>query len=251
LGERTRIAQELHDTLLQGFLSASMQVHVATDILPADSQAKPTLTRALQLMRQVIDEGRNAVRGLRSSSSGSLDLEQAFALVQQEIVAHTKTGEQAGFRVIVEGPRKPLHPLLRDDAYRIGREAVINAFRHAQAKHIEVELKYSRNQLRILVRDDGCGIDPHILRSGRNGHWGLSGMRERADQIGARLQLYSSAAAGTVVELSIPGHIAFLGHSNSRLGWFGNQKPPATSAPESAQKGRANERSTQDSGSQR
>jgi ligand-binding sensor domain-containing protein/signal transduction histidine kinase len=236
LGERTRIAQELHDTLLQGFLSASMQVHVATDILPADSQAKPTLTRALQLMRQVIDEGRNAVRGLRSSGSASLDLEQAFSLVQQQLVAHTNTGEQAGFRVIVEGPRKPLHPLLRDDVYRIGREALINAFRHAGAKHIEVELEYSRNQLRILVRDDGCGIDPHILKSGRNGHWGLSGMRERADQIGARLHLYSSASAGTVVELSIPGHIAFLGHSNRRLRWFGNRKPPAAGAPESAQK---------------
>ena len=143
LAERTRIAQELHDTLLQGFLSASMQVHVAADSLPADSPAKPTLTRALQLMRQVIEEGRNAVRGLRSSASASLDLEQAFSLVQQEVVPARRPASEIGFRVIVEGQQKPLHPLLRDDVYRIGREALINAFRHARAKKIEVELNYS------------------------------------------------------------------------------------------------------------
>src|SRR5262249_19189416 len=155
------IAQELHDTLLQGFLSASMQVHVAADSLPADSSAKPTLTRAQQLMRQVIDEGRNAVRGLRSSDSMSLDLEQAFSQMPQELGPHS--GQAAGFRVIVEGQQQPLHPLLRDDVYRIGREALINAFRHARAKHVEVELKYSPSQLRLLVRDDGGGIDPQIL----------------------------------------------------------------------------------------
>jgi signal transduction histidine kinase len=219
LAERTRIAQELHDTLLQGFLSASMQVHVATDSLPPDSQARPTLTRALQLMRQVIDEGRNAVRGLRSSSSASLDLEQAFCQVQQEVLAHAKAGEPAGFRVIVEGQRMPLHPFLRDDIYRIGREALINAFRHAQAKNIEVEVRYSPNELRVMVRDDGCGIDPAVVKSGRDGHWGLPGMRERAEQIGARLHVYSGAAGGTEVELTVPGHVVFRGHSGRRLKW--------------------------------
>jgi signal transduction histidine kinase len=241
LSERTRIAQELHDTLLQGFLSASMQVHVATDSLPADLQAKPALTRALQLMRQVIDEGRNAVRGLRASGSRSLDLEQAFALVPKELAAHTKTGEQAGFRVIVDGPRQSLHPLLRDDVYRIGREALINAFRHSRAKHIEVELQYSPSQLRILVRDDGCGIDPYILRTGRDGHWGLSGMRERADQIGARLHLYSSATAGTQVELSVPGRIAFTDYHGG-LRWFGKWGAPIINGAENQRqrKGMAN-----------
>jgi ligand-binding sensor domain-containing protein/signal transduction histidine kinase len=234
LTERTHIAQELHDTLLQGFLSASMQVHVAADSLPADSPARPTLTRALQLMRQVIDEGRNAVRGLRSSSSGSLDLELALSRVQQELVAHGMAQEAIGFRIIVDGQQAPLHPLLRDDVYRIGREALINAFRHARAKNIEVELKYSPRQLRILVRDDGCGIDPHILEAGRDGHWGLSGMRERAEQIGARLHVYSGAAVGTEVELSVPGHIAFQGHSRPRLKWFGKRNPPGPDARQSA-----------------
>jgi signal transduction histidine kinase len=228
LGERTRIAQELHDTLLQGFLSASMQVHVAADSLPEDSPAKPTLTRALQLMRQVTDEGRNAVRGLRSSGSGSLDLEQAFSRVQEEL--GPATGGQVRFRVIVDGQQKPLHPLIRDEIYRIGREALINAFRHARAKSIEVELKYSPRQLLLLVRDDGGGIQPHILKSGRDGHWGLSGMRERAEQIGARLRVFSGPEAGTEVELCLPGHVAFQGHSRK---WFFHRNPPAPDPLES------------------
>jgi signal transduction histidine kinase len=240
LTERTRIAQELHDTLLQGFLSASMQVHVAADSLPPDSHARPTLTRALQLMRQVIDEGRNAVRGLRSSSSLSLDLEDAFSRVQQELVAHSKAQDAIGFRLVVEGQREPLHPLLRDDVYRIGREALINAFRHARAKNIEVELNYSPGKLRILVRDDGRGIDPHVLKWGRDGHWGLSGMRERAEQIGARLSVYSSTAAGTEVELSVPGHIAFQDRSRHRLRWFGKPNPlRARGGQSAAEKGKS------------
>ena len=239
LAERTRIAQELHDTLLQGFLSASMQVHVATDSLPADSLAKPTLNRALQLMRQVIEEGRNAVRGLRSYGSLSLDLEHAFSQVQQEVAPHGNSQNAIGFRVIVEGQQKSLHPLLRDDVYRIGREALINAFRHARAKNIEVEIDYSPSQLRILVRDDGCGIEPNILKSGRDGHWGLSGMRERSEQIGARLHVYSSRAAGTEVELSVPGHVAFQGQAfqgyiRRGLRWLGKRNAPRTGTQEPA-----------------
>jgi streptogramin lyase len=220
LAERTRIAQELHDTLLQGFLSASMQVHVVADQLPVDSAAKPLLTRAQQLMGQVIEEGRNAVRGLRSSKTASLDLEQAFSLIRQELLPQTRENEQIGFRVIVEGDRRPLRPLLRDEVYRIGREALLNAFRHARATSIDVELRYSHRDLRMVVRDDGCGIDPHIVDSGREGHWGLSGMRERADRIGARFHVWSGAT-GTEIEVSIPGQIAFQDHRNRGLAWFG------------------------------
>jgi signal transduction histidine kinase/ligand-binding sensor domain-containing protein len=216
LAERTRIAQELHDTLLQGFLSASMQVHVATDSLPENSPERPTLTRALELMRQVIEEGRNAVRGLRSTQGASLDLEHAFSRIQQELSAGQQAGREVAFRVIVEGEQRPLHPILRDELYRIGREALINAFRHAHAKTIEMELKYSPKRLRIRVRDDGCGIDPEVLRTGRDGHWGLSGMRERADRIGAGLVVMSSANSGTEIELSVPGSVAFQGESNGK-----------------------------------
>lgn len=209
VGERTRVAQELHDTLLQGFLSASMQLHVAVDHLPADSPAKTRLGRVLELIQQVIEEGRSAVRGLRYTDGNSLDLEQAFSRIQQELVVHQEIGEQIAFRVIVEGRPRALHPILRDEVYRIGREALVNAFRHSRARSIEVELKYASNHLRILVRDDGCGIEPQVLRSGREGHWGLSGMRERAERIGARLRVYSGVANGTEVELSVPGHLAF------------------------------------------
>jgi signal transduction histidine kinase/ligand-binding sensor domain-containing protein len=209
LAERTRIAQELHDTLLQGFLSASMQVHVAADRLPDDSAVKPTLNRALELMRQVIDEGRNAVRGLRSTRSASLDLEQSFARIQQEIAGSDPDSERVEFRVVVDGERRPLHPVLRDEVYRIGREAVINAFRHAHAGKIEMELRYSARNLTLMVRDDGWGIDPNVLKTGRDGHFGLVGMRERADRIGARLHVMSRASAGTEIELSIPGNIVF------------------------------------------
>jgi signal transduction histidine kinase len=222
LAERTRIAQELHDTLLQGFLSASMQVHIAADCLTADSEAKPILARALELMGQVIEEGRNAVRGLRSSHSPSLDLEQAFARIAQELDPAGSNGNPAGFRVVTEGQRRPLHPLLRDEVYRIGREALINAFRHSRAKQIELTLAYNSTRLRLSVHDDGCGIDPGILRSGRDGHWGLSGMRERADRIGARLQLFSSALAGTEVELSVPGRVAYQDHPERKLRRFGS-----------------------------
>ncbi len=237
LAERTRIAQELHDTLLQGFLSASMQVHVAADCLPDDSSVKPTLTRALELMRQVIEEGRNAVRGLRSSQSVSLDLEHAFSRIQQELVAGERTGEEVDFRVIVDGEQRPLHPILRDDVYRIGREALINAFRHAHAKKIEMELKYSTKGLCVLVRDDGCGINPDVLQTGRDGHWGLSGMRERADRIGARLHVMSSASAGTEIELSVPGKVAFQDQSDRKLAWFStkNSGRPGASEPEPSQ----------------
>jgi signal transduction histidine kinase/ligand-binding sensor domain-containing protein len=222
LAERTRIAQELHDTLLQGFLSASMQVHVAADSLPEDAAAKPTLTRALELMRQVIEEGRNAVRGLRSSKGATLDLEQAFSRIQREL-ASPEAMNNVAFRVIVEGHQRPLQPVLRDELYRIGREALLNAFHHAHAKKIEIELKYSPNRLSILVRDDGCGIDPNVLQSGRDGHWGLSGMRERADRIGARFRVMSSATVGTEVELSVPGRVAFQAESNGKGSWFDQQ----------------------------
>jgi signal transduction histidine kinase len=225
LAERTRIAQELHDTLLQGFLSASMQVHVATDRLPEESPVKPALSRSLEFMRQAIEEGRNAVQGLRSSSTLSVDLEQAFARIQQELNADNTNERPVEFRVIVQGQQKPLNPLLRDEIYHIGREGLTNAFRHARANRIEIELNYSSGDFHLLVRDDGCGIDPEILRTGRDRHWGLSGMRERAKRMGAQLHVLSKPSAGTEVELSVPGRVAFQGQRPRRLRWFGNGSP--------------------------
>src|SRR6202044_529330 len=119
------------------------------DRLPDDSAAKPTLTRALELMRQVIDDGRNAVRGLRSTRRASLDLEESFARIQQGMAGSDPDSERVEFRVVVDGERRPLHPVLRDEVYRIGREALVNAFHHSQAKSIEIQLDYSSSQLRV------------------------------------------------------------------------------------------------------
>ena len=216
LAERTRIAQELHDTLLQGFLSASMQLHVVNDHLAVDSPAKPLVGRVLQLMGQVIEEGRDAVRGLRSSRS-SADLEQAFSQIRQEFPVQP----QIGFRVIVEGTPRPLRTVIHDEVYLIGHEALSNAFRHAHATDIEVELEYAESHLRVFIRDNGVGIDTQVLRSGRDGHWGLSGMKERTERIGGKLRVLSRAIAGTEVELSVPGQIAFkFPSSDPRWGWL-------------------------------
>jgi signal transduction histidine kinase len=205
LAERNRIAQELHDTLLQGFISASMQVHVAADMLTDDSASRPLLTRALQLMQQVIEEGRNTVRGLRASGPASVPLETAFSNIEQEL----GTESNADFRMVVDGQRRDLHPLLQDEVYRIGREALINAFRHARARHIEVVMRYAPVGFHLSVRDDGAGMDQHILETGRDGHWGLVGMRERAEKIGAQLRVFSRPSAGTEIELDVPSNIAF------------------------------------------
>jgi signal transduction histidine kinase len=132
-----------------------------------------------------------------------------------------QAADEVDFRVIVDGEQKPLRPALRDEVYRIGREALLNAFRHARAKKIEMELKYSSKRLCILVRDDGCGIEPTVLQAGRDGHRGLSGMRERADRIGARLHVMSSSFAGTEIELSVPGNVAFQSQSQRKARWFG------------------------------
>jgi signal transduction histidine kinase len=190
-----------------------MHLHVAVDNLPAASPEKQSLSKVLERMRQVIDEGRNAVRGLRSSSSATLDLEQAFSQIVQEL----HIPDEIAFRVIVDGEPRPLHPVIRDDVYRIGREALVNAFRHSEAKEIDLEIRYASKQVRVLVRDNGCGIDPHVLESGREGHWGLPGMRERAEKIGGHLRVWSRVSGGTEVELSIPAKIAFRIASQNRL----------------------------------
>ena len=137
---------------------------------------------------------------------------RCFPTLRQELVIP----QEVDFRVVMEGLPRALHPVIRDEVYRIGRESLVNAFRHSRASKIEVEVDYSVSNLRILVRDNGCGIDPQVLRAGRDGHWGLPGMRERAEKVGARLRVWSRAAAGTEVELTVPGHVAFQSHTSAR-----------------------------------
>lgn len=224
LAERTRIAQDLHDTLLQGIYSASIHFDLANNRLQQDSPARPPMQRGLELLRQVSQDGRKALRSLRSSQPSSGDLEQALSLLPKEFVL----AEDIDFLVATEGDSRALRPLVRDEAYLIAREAIINASRHAHATKIEVEVDYASRNFRVTVRDNGSGIDAEVLKTGREGHWGLAGMRERADKIGAKLEVSSSVNAGTEVDLSMPGFLAFQDVSTRQFwSWlprFGAQK---------------------------
>jgi len=227
LDERTRIARELHDTLLQGFLSASMQLHVATERVPADSAIRSTLERIQELMKKVIDEGRNALRALRSSDVHPEDLEEAFSRVRDEASA----GNEIDFRLVGTGHPRPLLATTRDEVYRIGREALLNAFRHSGASHVEVEIEFAPKGLRVAVRDDGRGMDPQLLTSGRDGHYGVIGMQERARRLGARLRMWSREGGGTEVELAVPARVAFEGPPERAWSWLARLYPGKTNRP--------------------
>jgi signal transduction histidine kinase len=197
--ERARIARELHDTLLQGFLGASLVLHDAVEQLPENTPTKAALSHALQLMRRVIDEGRVALQGLRSSHVESTSLEQALSNLADEFAPE----RGARFRIFVMGKPKALKDTVQEQIYLIAREALVNAMRHSAATNIEAEVEYLPGKLRVVVRDNGVGIDPEVLRSGRDSHWGLLGMRERARGVGARLRIWSRPGAGTEVEVSV------------------------------------------------
>lgn len=206
LAERTHIAQELHDTLLQGVFSASIQLDAVVEQLADDSPVKLRLTRVQQLTGQIMTDGRNTIKGLHSPSmDNSLALEKAFAKIKQDLDIR----EQIDFRIVTVGEPRPIHPVVRDEIYRFGREALINAFRHSKAEKIEVEIEYAAKYFRLLVRDEGCGIKPEILRSGREGHLGLSGMRECSERMGAKLKIRSRIDSGTEIELFVPQSVAF------------------------------------------
>jgi PAS domain S-box-containing protein len=180
LEERTRIAQELHDTLLQTFQGALLHQGAAVLRVAQDSPVKNQLDRILEIMRQGIVEGRSVIQGLRSPGSQSSDLVGALSRIQDEL----KAQPDIDFRVTVTGRQKQLARETQHEIYHIGREALVNAFCHSGAKRIELELEYSDSELYVRMRDNGCGIDPQMLEKRRDGHWGLAGMRERATRIG-------------------------------------------------------------------
>jgi len=159
---------------------------------------------------EAITEGRDAIQDLRLQPAVQSDLVQLLTATGQEL-AHSQdaNGNPAIFRVTVEGERQDLDPILQDEVYRIGREVLRNAFRHAHASRIEVEIRYDR-PFRVRIRDDGRGIARKVLEAGsRGGHWGLPGMRERAKKIGARMVIWSETGAGTEVELTVPARITY------------------------------------------
>jgi signal transduction histidine kinase/streptogramin lyase len=211
VNERTRIARELHDTLLQSFHGLLLRFQAASNLLPTrPDEAKHRLDTAIDRAAQAITEGREAVHELRSSAEVTQDLPVAISALGQELAADHAGQNLPDYRVQVEGTPRNLDPILRDEVYRIAAEAMRNAFRHAEARRIEVEIHYDERQLRVRVRDDGKGIDPKFLgEQERTGHWGLDGMRERAQAVGGNLTVWSEIDSGSEIEVTIPGPIAY------------------------------------------
>ncbi len=211
IAERTRIARELHDTLLQSFQGLLLRLQTAYAIFDTHgSDAKAILGRTIDQAARAIAEGREAVQGLRTSNVEINDLAEAIKIVGEDLAAEAGADAAVGLHVVVEGAARSLHPIVRDEIYRIAGEALRNAFRHAQARHIEVELRYDEQQLRVWIRDDGKGIDPSILSEGRAEHFGLQGMRERARRIRGKLAIWTAADSGTEIELAVPAADAYL-----------------------------------------
>jgi len=211
VGERTRVARELHDTLLQSFHGLLLRFQAATNLLPErPAEARKTLESAIDQAAQAITEGRDAVQGLRSSTAVASDFALTINTLGQELASGETNPNATAFHVEVEGNPQNLHAILRDEVYRIAGEAMRNAFKHAQAQRIEVEIRYDERQLRLRVRDDGKGIDAkHLDGNGYAGHYGLRGMRERAKLMGGKLAVWSELDSGTEVELSIPASRAY------------------------------------------
>jgi ligand-binding sensor domain-containing protein/signal transduction histidine kinase len=205
VGERTRIARELHDTLLQSFHGLMLRFQTASYLLPdRPREAKDNLESAIQEAAKAITEGRDAVQGLRVSRVDRNDLALAVRTLGDELATDANADRPPTFRVALEGQPRDLHPIVRDEVYKIVAEALRNAFRHADAGQVEVEIRYDDKEFRLHVRDDGRGIDPVVLAShGIEGHYGLRGMSERAALIGGKLAVWSEAGVGTEVELRV------------------------------------------------
>jgi signal transduction histidine kinase/ligand-binding sensor domain-containing protein len=210
VNERTRIARELHDTLLQSFQGALLKFQAITYQIADRPEAKRTLEKVIEQATNAIVEGRDAVQGLRSSTMAGHDLGRAISLLSEELARDHSGDAPPACSVQVEGAPRELAPLVHDDVYRIAAEALRNAFRHAGARHIEVEIRYGHRVFRLRIRDDGKGIDPKVLaEKGRVGHYGLAGMRERADLVKGTLTIWSKRDSGTETELVVPAATAY------------------------------------------
>jgi ligand-binding sensor domain-containing protein/signal transduction histidine kinase len=222
VSERTRIARELHDSLLQGFQGLMFRLQAVRQLLPErPGDAAKSLDSALEVGDQAIGEGRDAVENLRSATFEKGDLATALGELGAELAAGMEAQATPKYRVVVEGEPRELSHDVRDDIYRIAREAVRNAYQHAHARHIEAEVTFGETDLSVRVRDDGIGVDSSILARGqRAGHWGLPAMRERSERIRGRLNVWSERNAGTEIELCISATIAYTEPPMSTFSWI-------------------------------
>ncbi len=214
LKERTRIAQELHDSLIQDIMGISLQIEVSDELLPADLPAKQSLARALRLCRSALDAGRRTLNDLRSAPLSSADLVKSFSQSANELARDAGTVVD----VIVEGLERPLNALAGNDVMQVGRQAIINALQHAHARKIHVLLSYGERLLQIRVQDNGCGINEETLNLRRPGHYGIAGMKERAERLGGRVSIRSRVGEGTEVNLTVPAHLLYQDDVR-RCGW--------------------------------
>jgi signal transduction histidine kinase/ligand-binding sensor domain-containing protein len=206
LVERTRIAQDLHDELLQNAMGVSLQLELADELTEERDAAKAPLQRALKLSQRLLAQGREVLRELRTDKIASDDITKTLSQTVEEYKEQHKEPEAT---LIVEGKPRALNPHVAADFLQIGRQAISNAFRHASARRIEVDLTYGASHLCLAVRDDGCGMDPQLAEAGKPGHFGLIGMRERAERIHAVLTIASRIGEGTEVRLNVPAQVAF------------------------------------------
>jgi len=235
--ERARIAREVHDSLLQGVQGLVFRLQAVRQLLPERPlEAITILDAALERGDQAIADGRRAVRDLRESPLSRDGLVEALMALGDEF-AGSSPEPRAKYEVLIEGKAVLLEPWIHDEVYRVAREAIRNAFRHARATRIEAELAFGMSQLSVRIRDDGVGIDARILALGRReDHWGLLGMRERAVSFGGALDVRSELGAGTEVELRVPGKIAYHrpkpgrlqrgAHAAFGLEWLAHSSPP-------------------------
>jgi len=237
VGERTRIARDLHDTLLQSFQALLPRLQAAIYQLPEGAaNSRKTLEEAVDQAAEAITEGRDAVQGLRMSTVEKNDLAVAIRTVGEELASAETNQSAPKFEVVVEGTSRNLHPILRDEVYRLAAEALRNAFRHAAAQTVEVEIHYDEKYFRLRVRDDGKGIGPEILRGdGHKGHYGLHGMRERAKLVGSKLTIWSEVDSGTEIELMIPASRAYA-KSTRRFWYFGKRSATDTDGKETIER---------------
>jgi len=206
--ERERMARDLHDTFLQSVQGLVLRFQAVLARIPEGGE-RPVhmMEQALERADQVIAEGRDRVYDLRKSTHASGDLTQALQALAQELA---QTVDSTEFRVTIEGTARTLHPVVREETYRIGAEALTNAVRHALATRVDIEIVYSRKDLTLRVVDNGRGFDPAVLSDGApRGHFGLTGMRERARRIRARFEVSTRPGSGSAVELRVPASIAY------------------------------------------
>jgi len=211
VGERTRIARDLHDTFLQSVQALVLRCQTALNLLPdRPLEARNRLAAALERADAAIAEGRDAIQGLRDSTVETNDLANAIRRLCAEL-AHASPADPARrVTVEVDGTSRDLHPIIRDEIYKIAAKAVRNAFQHARAQQIDVAVGYDRRHFRLVVRDDGTGIDEALIAAmGKEGHYGLRGMSERTSVIGGQLVVWSKPNLGTEVELRVPARVAY------------------------------------------